>query len=201
MKKALADKEDLQANADIDLGAKIRTVRKAKQLTLQQVSDRSGVSIATLSKIENGQAVGSLNTVYKIARGLGILVVDLVAPHEAALTRQGRLAVNKNDSALCHKTDFYDYFIHANSLNSKRMVPLVMHIHTETPPPLEDWSQHAGEEFVYIITGSIAFHCEEYAPVTLEPGESLYFDSAMRHAFVKTSTVDAVILSIATSAP
>ncbi|MFQ5775349.1 MAG: helix-turn-helix domain-containing protein [Kiloniellaceae bacterium] len=184
-----------------NIGRRARAIRKAKSMTLKQVSERSGVSIATLSKIENEQSVGSFNTLYKVARGLGVMVEILISPDEERPIRSGRRIVNKLGSADEHTTDYYDYFVHGHALNSKKMVPLVMRIKTDEVPPLEDWSTHEGEEFVFVIEGEIEFHCEEYAPIFLSSGESVYFDSLMRHAFVKKSDDDAVLVSVSSAAP
>ncbi|NIR32702.1 MAG: helix-turn-helix transcriptional regulator, partial [Gammaproteobacteria bacterium] len=55
-----------------NLGPRIKALRQERGLTLQQVSDRCGVSVSTLSKIENGQGSGTVNTMLKVARGLGV---------------------------------------------------------------------------------------------------------------------------------
>lgn len=191
-------------NTDKDLpniGRRIRAVRKSKSLTLKEVSERSGVSIATLSKIETEQAVGSFNTLYKVARGLGVLVETLISPDEDARIHTARRTVNRIGSADEHQTDFYDYFVHSNGLNARKMVPLVMSIKTREVPPLKDWSTHEGEEFVLVMKGVVEFHCEEYTPISLRAGESVYFDSGMRHAFVKKSKKDAVLVSVSLAVP
>lgn len=184
-----------------NIGRRARSIRKARSLTLKQVSERSGVSIATLSKIENEQSVGSFNTLYKVARGLGVLVEVLISPDEGRPIRTCRRIVNELGSADEHATDYYDYFVHGHALNSKKMVPLVMRIKTDEAPPLEDWSTHEGEEFVLVLDGEIEFHCEEYAPISLRAGESVYFDSHMRHAFVRKSKKDATLVSVSSAVP
>jgi len=183
-----------------NIGRRARAIRKAKSMTLKQVSERSGVSIATLSKIENEQSVGSFNTLYKVARGLGVLVEILISPEDERPIHTGRRIVNKLGSADEHTTDFYDYFVHGHALNSKKMVPLVMRIKTDEVLPIEDWSTHEGEEFVFVVEGEIEFYCEAYAPISLVAGESVYFDSRMRHAFVKKSVEDAVLVSVSSAA-
>ena len=45
----------------------------------------------------------------------------------------------------------------------------------------------AGEEFTYVIEGVVEFHTELYAPLTLQAGDSIYFDSEMGHAYLKAS--------------
>jgi transcriptional regulator with XRE-family HTH domain len=47
-------------------------VRQAQGLTLRQVADRSGVDFAYLARIERGEATGSITTLRKITRALGM---------------------------------------------------------------------------------------------------------------------------------
>jgi quercetin dioxygenase-like cupin family protein len=68
-------------------------------------------------------------------------------------------------------------------------------------PPPDQWSTHHGEEFVYVLNGTLEFHTEEYTPAILHKGDSCYLDSTMRHAFVSKGEEDATILSIFLSTP
>ncbi|WP_202037115.1 cupin domain-containing protein (plasmid) [Agrobacterium vitis] len=79
------------------------------------------------------------------------------------------------------------------------MVPLRMTIRNHVPPPLDEWSIHDGEEFIYVLSGVLQFHTEHYAPLTLNPGDSCYLDSTMRHAFVAIGEQEAEILSVCLS--
>ncbi|QRG08694.1 cupin domain-containing protein [Xanthobacter dioxanivorans] len=60
----------------------------------------------------------------------------------------------------------------------------------------DHWSQHNGEEFVYVLSGAIEVHTEFYAPFRLEAGESAYFDSSMAHLYVSVTQEDARVLSV-----
>lgn len=43
---------------------------------------------------------------------------------------------------------------------------------------------HTGEEYIYVLNGSMVVHTEFYDPVTLGPGQSIYIDSSMGHAYL-----------------
>ena len=60
----------------LSIGVNIRRYRMAEGLTLKQLAERSGVSIATISKIENGKISGGFETIYKIARGLAVRATE-----------------------------------------------------------------------------------------------------------------------------
>ncbi len=76
------------------------------------------------------------------------------------------------------------------------MIPLVMQVKARNVPPIDEWSSHDGEEFVYVTRGATELHTQFYAPVRLEVGDSAYIDSTMRHAFLSVGKGDAEILSI-----
>lgn len=178
-------------------GARVKATRTKLGLTLREVSERSGVPLSTISKVENGQRT-SVDTMVKIARGLGVLFDVLLhdnAPEESVV---GRRVVNTSGSTPIYETELYDYEVHAEALIRKAMIPLVITVKTHEIPAPDDWSTHAGEEFLYVRSGTIDLHTDLYAPQRLAAGESVYFDSEMRHAYVSVSDDNAVLVSICT---
>lgn len=60
-----------------DLGGRIRELRQQEGLTQLDLADRAGISNEFLSKIEHGSGVPSLETIGRIAAGLGLPVCEL----------------------------------------------------------------------------------------------------------------------------
>jgi len=180
------------------LGGRIKAIRKERGLPLAQVSKRSGVAVSTLSKIENGQTSGSVDTIFKIARGLGVLFDNLFEV-DCGTQAGARRIITRGDEASQLSTEIYDYLVHAADLTHKQMLPLVMKLKARSVPAREDWSEHEGEEFVYVLDGAVELHTEFYAATRLEVGDSAYFDSKMRHAFVAASRKQPTLLSICLS--
>ncbi len=180
-----------------EIGRTIRRFRRAEGLTLKQLAERSGVSIATISKIENGKISGGFETVYKIARGLGVLVTEIVPPEDG----DGQpIAVHRRDPADVHPTSIYDYYPQAFRRHGV-LNAYLMEIHTREVPARRDWSIHAGEEVVVVLEGAIDLHLEGGEPVHLEAGDSACFDCGRRHAFVAVGPGPARILSVSTRGP
>jgi quercetin dioxygenase-like cupin family protein len=71
-----------------------------------------------------------------------------------------------------------------------------MRIKARDLPQREDWTRYDGEEFIYVLDGTLEFHTEAYSPVVLNQGDSCYLDAGMRHAFVSQGAEDAVVLSV-----
>lgn len=176
----------------------LKSLRQSQELTLDELSQRSGVSISTISKIENQQQKPSFETVLKISRALKINFVHMLEPPTSEPLKLARRVVTRADEAPVYNSDYYRYAAHATDLANKTMVPLVMHINSPEPPPVQDWSVHGGEEFAYVIQGDVVLYTEQYAPVLLAKGDSCYSDSTMRHAYAAPNG-DAIVLSICLS--
>ncbi len=181
----------------LSIGVNIRRYRVAEGLTLKELAERSGVSIATISKIENGRISGGFETIYKIARGLGVLVTEIIIEDTGG---EESLVVHRRDKADVHRTALYDYypqaFRRAGALNAYVMV-----IQTREPPDLRDWSVHDGEEVVLVLSGKIDLYLENAGSLRLGAGDSACFESGRRHCFVCVSDRHARILSVSTRGP
>ncbi|WP_232059101.1 cupin domain-containing protein [Kineobactrum salinum] len=57
---------------------------------------------------------------------------------------------------------------------------------------------HDGEEFMFVLEGSVRFYTDCYEAADLDEGDGIYLDSAMRHACISTSENDARVLWINT---
>jgi transcriptional regulator with XRE-family HTH domain len=191
------------ANAEPkDVAEALRSYRRRQQLTLQEVSDRIGVSVGTLSKLENQKGTPNFRTLTRIVQ-----MLDLAsggsgpATGDAAPSAQmmGRKTVTKPDTTLRVESDRAVMEIHAAELLKKDMFPIVARITLREVPTIGDWAQHAGEEFLYVLSGTIEVHMEHYRPFVLQAGESTYYDSGMRHVVISTGDSDAFVLSVSTS--
>lgn len=185
------------------LGERLRRLRKEAGWTLQDLSRRSGVSLSTLSKIENAQVAPTFDTLVKAAKGLGIGFEALIsepAPSEppAAMARRasGRLMVTRGGEAVAFSTPMYEYKVHANALRRKHMTPLIMEVKARRLEDVTSWSSHEGEEFIFVMAGSIELHSEFYDPVQLNAGDSAYIDSGMAHVFLSIGAGNACMASI-----
>lgn len=181
-----------------DIGLRLRALRRSREWTLEMLSRQSGVSFSTLSKIENNQVAASFDTMVKVAAALELTFDELLKPPERPRV-VGRRSVTRKGGGLKFSTSNYDYDVHAPDLKQKRIVPMVMEVKCTMLAPPEQWSSHEGEEFIYIIRGSVELHTEFYAPVVLSKGDSAYIDSAMAHAFVNVGEGKADMLSICLS--
>ncbi len=176
---------DVQKEVDaLDLGRKIRDLRQQRQLTLQNVSDRCGLSKALLSQIENNQAAPPIATLLKISRALNVSIGYFFqdTDHDARIVVVRRKDSAGNVQRAHHLTSEvgYHYRALAYPMVDKRMEPFMV-----TVEPLAEENKrffhHRGEEFLFVIEGRIEFSAEE-KQYLLNEGDSLYFDSTIPHA-------------------
>jgi transcriptional regulator with XRE-family HTH domain len=177
------------------IGGRLKEIRRTLNLTLAQVGQVSGVSISNLSKIENNQISPSFDIMKRICDGLGVSIEDFVRPG-AKSEVSGRKTTTRGEEGDHFTSVQYDYRAHASELSHKAMMPLEIRVRARSVEEFDHWSQHRGEEFVYVLSGSIEIHTEHYAPFRLAKGESAYFDSSMRHLYISVSKDDARVLSV-----
>jgi len=75
----------------------------------------------------------------------------------------------------------------ATDLLNKLMVPVIIDVNARSVDEMGGLVRHAGEEYLYVLTGTMELHSDLYAPLPLTQGDSVYFDSGMAHAYVRTS--------------
>ena len=185
---------------DRQIGKRLKHVRKSRRLTLSQASDLTGVSVSALSKIENALVSPSFDIIKRICDGLDLAIEDLMAvegsPPAMGPQVLGRKTTTLRGEGARFTSGQYDYTAHSTELSRKGMVPLELQVRARSVDEFDHWSEHNGEEFVYVLSGAIEIHSEFYAPFRLEQGESAYFDSSMKHLYISVSDDDARVLSV-----
>ena len=177
----------------VDLGARVRELRKARNWTLEQAARQAGLARSTLSKIENGLMSPTYDALKKLATGLEITVPQLFTP-PAGEKITGRMAVTRADEGAAKATGTYEHVLLADALRKKQMLPYRARIRARRMEEFDGWVRHDGEEFLYVLTGMVRLFTEFYEPVDMRRGDSAYYDATMGHNVVSLSDEDATIL-------
>ncbi|MEZ2148157.1 XRE family transcriptional regulator [Bradyrhizobium sp. DN5] len=180
------------------IGAIVQRLRKQFKLTLNDLAQKSGLSISAVSKIENDQVSPTYETIVRLAIGLEVDVTELFGGTSDKAGATGRLVVTRGGEGILQKTPHYEYEMLGAELASKQFTPLLTRVRAHSIKEFSKIEGHPGEEFFYVLSGEVLLYTEHYAPVRLSPGDSSYFDSSMGHALVSVSGTDAMILWIAT---
>ncbi|MDA9207848.1 XRE family transcriptional regulator [Octadecabacter sp.] len=177
----------------LDLGGRVRDLRKAQGWTLEQAATQAGLARSTLSKIENGQMSPTYEALKKLAVGLQISVPQLFTQPKREQVN-GRLAITRSGEGTAHATTTYEHELLAENLTKKQMLPYRAQVRARSIDEFDGWVRHDGEEFLYVLTGVIKLYTEFYEPFEMRRGDSAYYDASMGHNVISTSAEDASIL-------
>ncbi|MDU9006398.1 helix-turn-helix domain-containing protein [Sedimentitalea todarodis] len=177
----------------LDLGLRVRDLRKAQGWTLEQAARQAGLARSTLSKIENGQMSPTYDALKKLALGLRISVPQLFTTPQRGQVN-GRMSVTCSGDGEAHATATYEHELLAETLTKKQMLPYRARVRARSMEEFDGWVRHDGEEFLYVLTGMVRLYTEFYEPVEMRRGDSAYYDAAMGHNVVSVSDEDAMIL-------
>lgn len=177
----------------LNLGERVRELRKDRNWTLERAAKQAGLARSTLSKIENGQMSPTYDALKKLALGLEISVPQLFTPPMRDQIN-GRMSITRNNDGNHQATTTYEHELLAESMSKKKMLPYRARIRSRSIDEFEGWVRHDGEEFLLVLTGVIRLYTEFYEPIEMRRGDSAYYDAAMGHNVVSVSPEDATIL-------
>lgn len=158
-------------DAFTSVGKRIRSARTKKKMTLDQVANETGCSVEYLKEVEEGQEMPPVGTLLQIARALAIDSGDLL---------QGKTTGKQNrSSAFTQRTENYAYTTLTPGAENKHLKGFRVII-----PPMREHKgvgyQHEGEEFIYLLAGSIEVTVGDHANM-LKIGDALHFNSGIPH--------------------
>jgi transcriptional regulator with XRE-family HTH domain len=184
------------------LGKLLKGLRARNGWTLREMSERSGIPVSTLSKVEHDRLTLTYDKLQQLSQRLGMRMSELFAESpEGPEAVTARRSIGRLDRAIQVTTPNYDYHYLCPELRRKRMIPIITNIRAKTVEKFGELVRHPGEEYIFVLDGRIEVHTEFYDPVVLEKGESIYLDSNMGHAYIVAEGCDeATVLGICSSA-
>ena len=185
------------------LGRVLRSLRTRNDWTLKQMSDRTGIPLSTLAKVEHDRLTLTYDKLLQLSERLKIRMSDLFAEtsEPSAQPVTARRSIGRMERAIRVNTPNYDYFFLCAELRRKRMIPILTRIRAKSVEQFGELVHHSGEEYIFVLEGKIEIHTEFYDPVTLSAGESIYLDSNMGHAYLAAEGCDeATVLGVCSSA-
>jgi transcriptional regulator with XRE-family HTH domain len=165
---------------------------------LSEVSQRTGLPVSTLSKVENGKMSLTYDKLVRISKGLEIDLAQLFSHVEGSESKvvSGRRSIARAGEGHAIETKNYGHLYPASDLLNKHFIPIVAEIRARSLSEFGEMIRHSGEEYAYVLEGDIELHTDLYAPVLLKTGDSIYFDSGMAHAYIAATDARCRVLSI-----
>lgn len=188
-------KEELK---ELNLGQKIKTLRQQRGMSLQQMADKTSLSKPLLSQIESEVVAPPVATLLKISKALNVNIGYFFQAEESG---KKAVIVRKNERKQVFRRIHEDssrvgyyYESLAYPKVDKHMEPFQVQFEVKKKEDLLFFT-HKGEEFVFVLDGQLEFNYEEETFV-LEPGDSLYFDSSLPHAFRAVGKKNALAIDV-----
>jgi transcriptional regulator with XRE-family HTH domain len=182
-------------------GAVLKEERLRRGWTLAEASARTGLPVSTLSKVENDKISLTYDKLARLSQGLEIDISRRFggsdAPQQAV---SGRRSITRASQGRSIDTKNYGHLYVAADLLNKSFIPVVAEIRARSLEEFGELVRHPGEEFAFVLEGTVDLHTSLYAPVRLHAGDSIYFDSGMGHAYIAVGDGDCRVLSICTGA-
>jgi len=182
---------------DYNIGAKIKELRRAKKLTLQDVANETGFSTALISQIENNNVSPPIATLSKIALFFDVRIGHFFiekeeeCPYEILRSSQ-RTVVPK---VVSRDGTNHGYFYESLSVRkqNKKMDPFLLTLNEKITNT--DTYSHNGEEFIFVMKGSAELLLDDQR-ILLHEGDSVYFDSNLKHRLFSADCNEVKVMAV-----
>lgn len=168
-----------------EVANRIRSLREDSGITMQEMADATGRSLAEYAAQESGEQDLSFTFLYKCADRLGVDVIELLTGETPHLTGY---SLTKDGDGLCIKRRAgFEYLHKAPHFRHKLAEPFLVtapYVAEEQDAPIH-LSYHAGQEIDYVISGRLRFAYEDRIE-ELGPGDLLMYDSGRGHGMIAT---------------
>ncbi len=166
---------------EIQIGLKIRSLREERSVTLEQLSQQTGLTKGQLSRIENGKASSPVSTLTRIASALGVAPGILFSTEESRsravlVKKSGRRVIVGRGSKLGHTYESLAFDVPFE----KDFEPYLMTIEEKNIDIQQNTFRHPGHELLFMLEGKMDYrHGTEVYHLT--PGDSLFFEGSISH--------------------
>lgn len=168
-----ADKKSLEA-LSAKIGTKIRSLRKEKKMTIQELAERTGLTKSLISQVETSRATPSLGSLLAMAKALDSTLGHFFEEGED----DNAIVVKKDDRKAVRTKSKVSYYLLSPDLRNKRVE--FLYVVFEKGGTTERLHSHEGEEYVLVLQGKveIVFENESFM---LDAGDSIFIDSQRPH--------------------
>ncbi len=165
------------------IGSKIKGIRESKNISIDEIAERSGLSAEQILSIENDQDLPSLGHLIKVARALGVRLGTFLDDNDElgpvvcrASDRSSSISFSNNTTDARKNMEYHSL---AKQKAGRHMEPFIIDIQ---PSENKEFtlSSHEGEEFIYVMEGELEI---AYGKTTynLKEGDSIFYDSIINH--------------------
>ncbi|MEA3362275.1 MAG: XRE family transcriptional regulator, partial [Thermodesulfobacteriota bacterium] len=184
---------------EFNIGQKIKTLRKERKLTLQDVANETSFSPALISQIENNNVSPPIATLSKIARFFDVKMSYFFEEGEESsryeIVRHDERRIVSRVISKDGSKHGYTYEALSFRKKNKKMEPFFLTV-TERAQE-ETLYNHEGEEFLLIVSGKAEIILDDERFI-LEEGDAVYFDSTVKHRLLSKDGETVQVLAVVT---
>lgn len=177
------------------IGERVKRLREEKGLLLDELSNLTGFEVEFLKRIENNEVKPQLGTIMRLSKALDSAfgrLVSGVGNKLYSITRKDEQKIISRSTSKKGQQKAYTYKSLAPEVQGRHMEALIVQLETLSEP---EPSFHDGEEFIYVLDGTVSLRIGEDA-FDLEPGDSAYYLSTTPHIIMAkedSATIIAVL--------
>ncbi len=181
-----------------EFASKIKSIRERQNMSIEELSENSGVKLEVLKAMEAGEVIPSLTPLTKMARALGVRLgtfLDDTPQIGPVVTRAGKptnalFFSGREDVTNATNLEFHP--LGAGKID-RNIDPFLIDIEYEEGE--KELSSHEGEEFIYVLEGEIEVIYGKDT-FTIGEGDSIFYDSVVPHHLHATGKKESKILAV-----
>lgn len=178
------------------IGSKIKGVRKEQNLNLSELSKKTGISIAMISKIENGRVFPTIPSLLQIFNALDIDLNGFFKDYYNDDDFPGYIFKKRKDYKHIDKEEDSKGFNYETILSySIKKSSMEISLLTLDKGAKRKKVTTDGFEYIYLVKGAVTYELEDVT-FKMEEGDSLFFDGRMAHVPKNTHDGDSVLLVV-----
>lgn len=163
-------------NDVLQVAERIRELRLLNDFTVEDIAGKTGVPADVYLQYESGQTDLSISYLFELSRLYGIDMTTILTGEEPHANVYS--VVRGGKGVLVERRHDYRYESLAFSYKNKKMDPFMVRVPLSARP--SSLYSHEGQEFVYVLEGVMKVFIDRHE-LTLQPGDSVYFDSTHPH--------------------
>ncbi len=171
---------------DIEIGSKIRELRKAKNINIKELSEKTGVSTGLISQIERNMVIPSVASLWKIAKSLDVSIGYFF---EEEGEKENPIVKRNQRKRIKTENTNATYELLAPDLDRK-----IEFLYITIEPgesTNSDLIKHEGEECGIVIKGRLMVKTAD-GEYVLDEGDSIYLNSTIPHRYVNIGDSDCI---------
>ena len=175
------------------IAQRLRELREITGISAETLATELNISLEDYMSYESGESDIPVSFLYGVAGKFGVELTAILTGEGPKLHTYSVVKNGKGISVERRKQYQYKSLAH-NFINKKAEPFLVTVDPTDNSVPFQ-YNSHAGQEFNYVIEGTLQVSVNDHF-ITLEQGDSLYFDSSIKHGMKALNNKPAKFIAI-----